>query len=201
MTEFRTSTGGGKYSLTFETDNHEHYEYMQRAARICIDGHFFGCHLEHSKLMEECSRLKSRVADLETELAAAQMETRLWREMHGSVEQQSAALEEAHAEIKRLRSVISGMVRERDELEAKLYATEDELKDEIYRHDRLQDFDIHRTADMERLALDLDHWKQAAEERKLLYNIAMHILDEAGVDMQKFIGAVAAQRVALDKEA
>lgn len=37
-TSFNTRTGNGRYYLEFETDNYEHYKYMQQSARNCIDG-------------------------------------------------------------------------------------------------------------------------------------------------------------------
>lgn len=37
MTEFRTAVGGGRYALTFETDDAEHYKIVQEAARRCVD--------------------------------------------------------------------------------------------------------------------------------------------------------------------
>lgn len=37
-TEFYTHVGGGRFLLTFETDCLAHYEFVQQAARICVDG-------------------------------------------------------------------------------------------------------------------------------------------------------------------
>ena len=38
MTDFNTAVGNGKYSLTFNTDNHFYYQHIQQAARDCVDG-------------------------------------------------------------------------------------------------------------------------------------------------------------------
>lgn len=38
MTGFNTAVGNGKYSLTFNTDNHFYYQHIQQAARDCVDG-------------------------------------------------------------------------------------------------------------------------------------------------------------------
>lgn len=34
---FNTQVGNGEYRLQFETDSKEHYQFMQKAARMCID--------------------------------------------------------------------------------------------------------------------------------------------------------------------
>ena len=36
-TRFNTQVGNGEYRLQFETDNKEHYLFMQKMARRCVD--------------------------------------------------------------------------------------------------------------------------------------------------------------------
>lgn len=63
MTRFGTAVGQGKYSLTFETDNHEHFKHMQSAARHCVDGH-----PPYQQMLEELTKAKAENERLEKEV-------------------------------------------------------------------------------------------------------------------------------------
>lgn len=166
MTRFDTATGDGKYSLSFETDNHEHYEYMQRAARFCIDGHFFGANLNHQQLQEELTKAKN-------ELEQAQELNRL-----------------LEANCERFSQVNYRMNEQNEALRKKLEHVDAPWKDTIH----------SMQGEILQLRAEVAKAKKQAEDRKLLFNIAMALLDEAGVNMDRFLYVVARERVEMDKD-
>lgn len=124
MTRFGTAVGGGKYSLSFETDNYEHFQYMQLAARHCVDGH-----VPYQQLLEELTEAKTESERLEKEV-------KMYASVNDSLIEDNEALQ---AKLKQTESLWKATAQtlqdEIDQLRA-------ELADERDRFDRLSDFEL-----------------------------------------------------------
>ena len=173
MTRFGTATEKDKYSLSFETDNHEHFEYMQRAARFCVDGHFFGANLNFQQLQEELTRAKADV--------------KRFADINDSLIEDNEALQKKleHAEAVRKR-IIDADAKEREELHAKINRLTQELADERDRFDKLSDFELAQAKEL--------------REAKLYLNIAMAYLEETGYDVEKLEKIIALKRCIMKLE-
>lgn len=110
MTHFGTATGKGEYSMKFETDNPEHFEYMQRAARTCIDGNFADYPPAAPVLAEQFVKLKTELEQVKAErgeLADAHIKSKeiihqqsvKMREMDSTIKAQEAELEDYEARL------------------------------------------------------------------------------------------------------
>ena len=199
MTRFGTATGQGKYSLSFETDNHEHYEYMQRAARFCVDGHFFGANLNFQQLQEELTKAKNDCDRLQKEVkmyasvndSLIEDNEKLKKALDSAQSSMVVCEESYKAQFQELRERGAKYLDDNESLRAKLKHTEelwkataktlqteiDQLNKELI-DERKQHSDIAATATDYQCELNRLRTEMKRAER--VYNTVMELLEKDG---------------------
>lgn len=105
------------------------------------------------------------------------------------------AKEKQHFRVRLMHSdeIIRKLTGENKALKADIESLKAELTDERDRFDRLTDFELDESKELTR-------WRQTAAERKLLFNIAMNLLDSSGYNVSKLLQDVAEIKVAMEAQ-
>lgn len=180
MTSFNTYSGCGEHKIVFETTNQEHYEYMQKAARICVDG-----------------EIKAERDSLAEQNKAYALDARVLRKQH---EKDCQTIDNLRAELDATRNCMDKSIAELDRVDRERNAARrrvNELQAELKLVEANRE-NLNLSYDL--ISKDRDHWKERAEERKKIYNIAMQILAEAGVNMDRFTTLVARTLVDMERK-